>query len=94
MISNGTVSSWFFLEPFILSIADPITDILTLVEFYPTDHKTWLGVGLIFIILPSLTVALNFREKMNNQNRKNTSVRLGNSHILHFLDAIHSIRPG
>ena len=54
MISNGTVSSWFFLEPFILSIADPITDILTLVEFYRTDHKTWFGVGLTFIILPSL----------------------------------------
>ena len=38
----------------ILSIADPITDILTLVEFYRTDHKTWFGVGLTFIILPSL----------------------------------------
>ena len=38
----------------ILSIADPITDILTLVEFYRTDHKTWFGVGLTFIILPCL----------------------------------------
>ena len=38
----------------ILSIADPITDILTLVEFYRTDHKTWFGVGLTFIILPSV----------------------------------------
>ncbi|XP_073237387.1 XK-related protein 6-like [Porites lutea] len=38
----------------ILSIADPITDIFTLVEFYRTDHKTWFGVGLTFIILPSL----------------------------------------
>ena len=37
----------------ILSIADPITDVLTLVEFYRTDHKTWFGVGLTFIILPS-----------------------------------------
>ena len=37
----------------ILSIADPITDILTLVEFYRTDHKTWFGVGLTFLILPS-----------------------------------------
>ena len=37
----------------ILSIADPITDFLTLVEFYRTDHKTWFGVGLTFIILPS-----------------------------------------
>ena len=38
----------------VLSIADPITDILTLVEFYRTDHKTWFGVGLTFTILPSL----------------------------------------
>ena len=38
----------------ILSFADPITDILTPVEFYRADHKTWFGVGLTFIILPSL----------------------------------------
>ena len=38
----------------ILSIADPITDVLTLVEFYRTDHKTWFGVGLTFIILSSV----------------------------------------
>ena len=37
----------------ILSIADPVTDILTVVEFYRADHKTWFGVGLTFIILPS-----------------------------------------
>ena len=37
----------------ILSIADPITDVLTLVEFYRTGHKTWFGVGLTFIILPT-----------------------------------------
>ena len=38
----------------ILSIADPINDVLTLVEFYRTDHKTWFSVGLTFIILPRL----------------------------------------
>ena len=42
----------------ILSIADPITDVLTLVEFYRTDHKTWFGVGLTFIILPSFSFLL------------------------------------
>ena len=41
----------------ILSIADPITDILTLMEFYRADHKIWFGVGLTFIILPSLYFA-------------------------------------
>ena len=46
----------------ILSIADPITDILTLVEFYRTDHKTWFGVGLTFIILPIvLFLYINYR---------------------------------
>ena len=45
----------------ILSIADPITDVLTLVEFYRTDHKTWFGVGLTFIILPSVFfLAINY----------------------------------
>jgi len=38
----------------VLSFADPITDILTLVEFYRADHKTWFGVGLMFVILPCL----------------------------------------
>lgn len=35
-----------------LSLADPITDILTLMEFYSAGHKTWFAVGLIFLILP------------------------------------------
>ena len=38
----------------ILSFADPVTDILTLVEFYRANHKMWFGVGLVFIILSSL----------------------------------------
>ena len=51
-------SKWYdiFVPLFgaVLSVADPITDILTVVEFYRTDHKTWFGVGLTFIILPSV----------------------------------------
>lgn len=35
-----------------LSLADPITDILTLMEFYSAGHKSWFAVGLIFFILP------------------------------------------
>ena len=42
----------------VLSFADPITDILTLMEFYRADHKTWFQVGLCFIILPSLFFSL------------------------------------
>ena len=55
--NGGKELKWYdiFVPLFgaILSIADPITDVLTLVEFYRTDHKTWFGVGLTFIILPS-----------------------------------------
>ena len=47
-------SPFLFLLGAILSFADPITDILTLVEFYRTDHKTWFGVGLDFVVLPCL----------------------------------------
>lgn len=42
----------------ILSFADPITDILTLAEFYRADHKTWFGVGLTFVILPTLVISM------------------------------------
>ena len=54
----------------ILSIADPITDILTLVEFYRTDHKTWFGVGLAFVILPCFVFAIvywSFRDEEVSQ---------------------------
>ena len=44
----------------ILSFADPITDILTLVEFYRSDHKTWFGVGLTFVLLPCLAFPVLF----------------------------------
>ena len=56
----------------ILSIADPITDVLTLVEFYRTDHKTWFGVGLTFIILPSfffLVINLGARRRGKEQGQ-------------------------
>ena len=47
-------SPFLLLVGTILSFADPITDILTLVEFYRADHKTWFGVGLVFVVLPIL----------------------------------------
>ena len=55
----------------ILSIADPITDILTLVEFYRTDHKTWFGVGLTFLILPSFFfVIVNFAVEFAREDQQ------------------------
>ena len=47
-------SPFVFLVGAILSFADPITDILTLVEFYRANHKIWFGVGLTFVLLPCL----------------------------------------
>lgn len=38
----------------ILSFADPLTDILTLVKFYLADQKIWFVVGLTSVILPCL----------------------------------------
>ena len=38
----------------IFSIADPITDILTLLEFYHADHKTRCVVGLVFVVFPMM----------------------------------------
>ena len=35
----------------ILGFGDPTTDILTLVKFYRADHKKWVTVRLVFIIL-------------------------------------------
>ena len=38
-----------FFGGVILSFADPITDILAVVEFDLAGHKTWFGVGLTFV---------------------------------------------
>ena len=53
-------SPFVFFAGAILSFADPITDILTLVEFYREDHKVWFGVGLTFVLLPCLAFPLLF----------------------------------
>ena len=37
----------------VLAVVDPVTDILTLRQFYLKDHKIWFGVGLAFVVLPS-----------------------------------------
>ncbi|XP_066029825.1 XK-related protein 6-like [Pocillopora verrucosa] len=55
-------SPFVFFAGAILSFADPITDILTLVEFYRADHKVWFGVGLTFVLLPCLAFPLAFHQ--------------------------------
>ena len=38
----------------ILSFADPITDILTLVDYVREEHVKWFRAGLRFVVLPCL----------------------------------------
>ena len=54
-------SPFVFFVGAILSFADSITDIFTLVEFYRADHKRWFGVGLTFVLLPCLALLILFR---------------------------------
>ena len=49
----------FLLVGSVLAVVDPVTDILTLREFYLKDHKVWFGVGLVFVLLPSLLLTTN-----------------------------------
>lgn len=42
----------------VLAVVDPVTDILTLREFYLKDHKIWFGVGLAFVVLPSFILSV------------------------------------
>ena len=42
-------SPFVFFGGAILSFVDPITDILTVVEFYLAGHKPWFGVELTFV---------------------------------------------
>ena len=48
----------FLLVGSVLAVVDPVTDILTLREFYLEDHKIWFGVGLAFVIIPSVSVSV------------------------------------
>ena len=67
----------------ILSIADPITDILTLVEFYRADHKTWFGVGLTFLILPSFFfLVINLGARRRGKEEGKCKAWLKYTHIL------------
>ena len=58
-------SPFVLLVGAILSIADPITDILTLVEFYRADHMTWFGVGLTFVLLPCLAFTVVYQLRIS-----------------------------
>ena len=62
----------------VISIADPITDILTLVEFYRANHKTWFGVGLCFI---TFAIIFFFSHEFLLRERRNLVWLLDCMHI-------------
>lgn len=47
-------STFFFLLGAILGFADPVTDALTLAEFYKEKHRRWFQWGVIFMVVPCL----------------------------------------
>ena len=47
-------STFFFLIGAILSFADPVTDALTLAEYYKENHRRWFKWGVVFMIAPCL----------------------------------------
>ena len=70
-------SPFLFLAGAILGVADPITDILTVVEFYRNDHKILFGVGLLFVILPCLPFAFFVGAKEVDSSSPEEEVGLG-----------------
>lgn len=64
MVSRLKVKWYDTIVPLVgsvLAVVDPVTDILTLREFYLKDHKVWFGMGLAFVILPSLSMSIAAR---------------------------------
>ena len=60
----------------ILSFADPITDILTLVEFYRADHETWFYVGLVFVLLPCVMFSIMYYVSREQSEQHGINCRL------------------
>ncbi len=69
-IKLGRYRTFVLLVGTVLAFADPITDILALVEFYRADHKTWFSMGLVFVILPSLCFSVLYCLKMPKTDEK------------------------
>ena len=59
----------------ILSFADSISDIVTLVEFYREDHKTWFYLGLAFVILPCLVFPILYLVVWNERLSRYSGTR-------------------
>lgn len=51
-------STFLFLLGAILGFADPVTDALTLAEFYKEKHRRWFKWGVIFVIVPCVVFVM------------------------------------
>lgn len=51
-------STFLFLLGAILGFADPVTDALTLAEFYKEKHRRWFKWGVIFMIVPCVVFVM------------------------------------
>ena len=54
-------STFLLLIGTILSFADPITDVLTLVEFYKKNHIKWFKWGVVFMIIPCVVYMMVYQ---------------------------------
>ena len=77
--------TFFHLLVACLSLADPITDIFTLVGFYRADHVTWFSVGLVFVVLPCLFYPLSHYFSTESAAQRNMDAALS-------LNALKSVK--
>ena len=68
--------TFFHLLVACLSLADPITDIFTLMGFYRADHVTWFSVGLVFVVLPCLFYPLSHYFSAESVAKRNMDAAL------------------
>ena len=74
-----------------LGFADPITHILTLVEFYREigeNHKTWFGVWLTFVVLPCFAFLLTYYVLKKSELKKVSIARRCRQVILSILSSL------
>ena len=85
--------TFLFLALACLSFADPITDILTLIEFYRAEHYTWFGVGLAFVILPCLMYPFIHYFSTESATRRDLSAVLNSGFKLKAKNLLFSSHP-
>ena len=77
--------TFFHLLVACLSLADPITDIFTLVGFYRAYHVKWFSVGLVFVVLPCLFYPLSHYFSKESAAQRNMDAALS-------LNALKSVK--